>query len=557
MFRKFLVGLWVVLCVTALEAKAEEIWVIGAGSESTIWKALGGDATLSGGWKLDSVSIERSQVKACYKQKSSKPFCLTVVHPDQAEKNAHKAGAASVVCDKKDVDASKKKLLDVVATRLKRSGWANVWTRSKKEGSSMGKEDSPRVAHLLEITDYLMSQERFDLSRIAWNMAAEIDPDNPELQIRKIRQDILESKLKSVRKWIEENEKRFPDLKAKFSVEKAKIFALEENFPEAFKVLESIAEKGKISIDACNGVVDISKLVGKKISPKMQLEFLLKSLNSFDFCDDVWKLFSDKMLEAGRALQFLERLEQKIAQQPEKPEWLRLKAMALWRLKRFRETLAVWEKLYDLSPDPTLVDRHTSLITRLADEKDLYDQMVRRLNEKPGDMLARHAIAILNYYHRNYETCRTMVDELIKVLPEDPRLYIYGAMSRYELGDWDGARQWLFELDNKGFGDGDLYYCKAVIWHRKDPAKALENLDIFIGRPVGPEDHLPKHAHAVEIREQLARGETIWEWLPDNEYPIDPFIIPYLIDYGIPVAIAVLLLFVLSIVLFAKKRKKS
>ena len=550
-------GLWLFVLVLANGAAAEEeLWVIGKGAENIIWSALGGEDSLDGGWKLETVSIQRTKAKACYHRETSKPFCIFVEHPAQAAKKARPAGSVALNLGDAALDNPRNELLEALTRRAKHSNWTTVWKQSRKKGDN-GKTADPRLLQLLQIADYLHHQRKLEFLPFVLDMAAAIDADNPELQLRKIRLDVLEERYEDVRKWLGEHEARYPDMAGKFSEEKAKLFICEENLPKALETLGKIKREGKPTMEECSGVLDIARHVEEKLSPQTELEFLMKVLDFYEDCDDVWTAYAERMFAEGRAERFLEHIDEKLAEHPENTSWLHLKAKALMHLRRFREARRVLEALYDLKPDPKLVEAHSTLVERLSGDRYLYDHMLGRVKAQKDDLLGLHALVILDCHRGWYESCRSRVDMLHSKLPDDSLLYVYGALSRYELDDWEGIRQWLDEFANKGLGNRDLYYLKAMLWHRKELPKALRNLDKYLSYPVGPEDDIDKYAHALEIRERLVKGETIWEWLPHEEYPIDPVWIPRLIRYGVPVAVAVLLLAVLGIVSWRRKRKNG
>ncbi len=560
MIGKLVILLCVVCGMFPGLAQAEALWVIGAKSEKAILGALGGDEASIEGWTLKKVCIKRSMARACFERGEAKPFCILLEHPEQAGKNARRVGSVSLRAENPSSDATSGKLFEAVARRMKKVDWRSLWFRSKEEYDAGDAVQSLDMDHLLRMADALASQREFELSLAAIRMAEQIQPEDALLRLMKIRRHIMKGEIQCARELLDVPEDAFPDLRVGFAAERAKIYALEENISKSLEILKNLQTDGAMPEGACRAVIETGKLIGEGICDLDAQDFYMQALEFIESCDDLWQVFSETMMDTGRSVELLEWLDKSLKKQPENTQRLRQKAMALWRLKRFEESMEAWRALYDLSPDPKVLENHTSLIERLDDKKTLQDQMVARMKTHPDDKLARHTLAVLHCHFGRYQTCEEEVDTLLLDSPDDTVLFLYAAISRYELGDWEGAKETLDNLHvkrNKNILNRELYYYQAMIYHREDLEKSLHYLDILFGRPIGTEEPLAQYAKALEIRKRLLKGETIWEWLPDEEYPVDPDLVPWIVGTLLPAGAAGVVIFVLLVLLFVKTRKNT
>jgi LPXTG-motif cell wall-anchored protein len=110
----------------------------------------------------------------------------------------------------------------------------------------------------------------------------------------------------------------------------------------------------------------------------------------------------------------------------------------------------------------------------------------------PGDALAQFMAGVAAHYSAHY-TAETREQKLalyrqtIAYLEKaraayafEPRIYIYLAVSHYRLGEQAEAEGFIERAVELDANDPDAYYCRAEIWHRKDPAKAIGDLDRYL-----------------------------------------------------------------------------
>ncbi len=62
----------------------------------------------------------------------------------------------------------------------------------------------------------------------------------------------------------------------------------------------------------------------------------------------------------------------------------------------------------------------------------------------------------------------------------EPRVYVYLAVSHYRLGHQLQAEQLIERAIPLAVNDPDVYYCRAEIRHRKDPAAAAKDIERYL-----------------------------------------------------------------------------
>lgn len=143
-------------------------------------------------------------------------------------------------------------------------------------------------------------------------------------------------------------------------------------------------------------------------------------------------------------------------------------------------------------PHPLLLGRLVVVaagVASLNDGPSRVDKLVAQADAHPEDSLAQFLGGVAVHYRghlraasalekrADYTAALRLLQRVAKVYPDSPRLWIYTAISHLRLGQQAQAEEAIeLAVRHDDGGDADVYYCRAEVWHRKDPAKALQDI---------------------------------------------------------------------------------
>ena len=119
-------------------------------------------------------------------------------------------------------------------------------------------------------------------------------------------------------------------------------------------------------------------------------------------------------------------------------------------------------------------------------------EYVKRAEEAPDDLLSQYVAGVAAHYsahyiastieekRRLYETSIRFLDKTRPTFDFEPRVFIYLAVSHYRLGHQEIAEPLIEKAVEIAKYDPDAYYCRAEIFHRKDVARSLEDLETYL-----------------------------------------------------------------------------
>ena len=121
------------------------------------------------------------------------------------------------------------------------------------------------------------------------------------------------------------------------------------------------------------------------------------------------------------------------------------------------------------------------------------DRLIAEAAAHPDDDVARFLAGVAVHYRghtqgatraeksADYERAITLLEPLRERFASSPRLWIYLAVSYVRTGRQADAEQAIERAAAADGGhDADVWYCRAEVWHRKDPARALADIDRYI-----------------------------------------------------------------------------
>ncbi len=131
-----------------------------------------------------------------------------------------------------------------------------------------------------------------------------------------------------------------------------------------------------------------------------------------------------------------------------------------------------------------------ALASRGPDEA-LVQSLASAAEAAPSDPLPQFVAGVAAHYHahqsgrtkedkaRFYETTLKLLARTHPAYDLEPRVWIYTAVSYYRTGHQAEAEQAIEKAVALGRRDADAFYCRAEVYHRKDPKKAIADMTTY------------------------------------------------------------------------------
>lgn len=230
-------------------------------------------------------------------------------------------------------------------------------------------------------------------------------------------------------------------------------------------------------------------------------------------------------------------------------------------------------------PHPLLMGRLVVASAGLASMGDgiaRVDLLVAAADAHPDDSLAQFLGGVAVHYRghlragsveekrRDYTTALRLLQRVAKEYADSPRLWIYTAVSHLRLGHQADAEQAIeLAVRHDDGSDADVYYCRAEVWHRKDPAKALQDIARYqqimvVNKEKGAFLNAKKEKRVEDMRQVIAKAHAEKHPLTGEDL-FDPILgAPPLQDKPMwPKVIAGTAALVLAARLWLRRRKSS
>ncbi len=493
----------------------ENHWVIPKTSAEWLIRLLNPEKFRAGGYKLGSIDIRENRILLEI-GKGKRIWKLTLTQAEAADSSGDVAGPFAVSFEKNTPAAMKKALLRGLRKRLASLKTDQVWSRAAWSAEEELGPGAWTASEIRDITTKLLDGNETDLAERAIHLLKRIPESSefPRLDLRLMAAkgafgpaETLLDRLKKEKK-IEDSE---------FSWEHARLSILKGDMAGAMKDLKHYREqKSEKQADLCS-IDTLANLLILRDEHFRSLE-LRKAMNeNFPECLDIFANRARHQLDIRQDREALQTIENVARAHPEHVALQQALAAALRRNKRQMEAVDIYAKIYNKTGSERMLSLYSTIISQNPDCMPHLEK-ARKLNaEHPDNLMYKHSLGVLSHYCGFHEDTIRIMDELREKLPTNARVYIYGAMSRYETGDWQGAKEWLDELARIGTADPDLYYCQAVIHHLKDPKLALKHLDEYLRHPQGPDEMPLKRVRSMEIREMLVKGKPVTYWIKNAE----------------------------------------
>lgn len=204
---------------------------------------------------------------------------------------------------------------------------------------------------------------------------------------------------------------------------------------------------------------------------------------------------------------------------PENLNLLFLKASALHSGWQNRAAAEVWEQVArkDLHY-PSVLGMVATAYTQLPEVTDdaFLATFAARAAAHPDDVVARYVKGTIHYYRNEFAQVLELLEPLRSVVPEEPRVHLYTAMSQFNLGHVREADERLATLEKMGHDDADYYYCRSVVNRRRDFSQSLADLETFARLSQRRQNSAAKEAKVQRELEVMRSGRvpTAFDLLP-------------------------------------------
>jgi len=159
------------------------------------------------------------------------------------------------------------------------------------------------------------------------------------------------------------------------------------------------------------------------------------------------------------------------------------------------------------------------------------DERMRQADAHPEDLISQFVTGVAVHYRghgrgesreakvADYERALHFLERVKDAYASSPRLWIYLAVSYLRTGRQAEAEAAIENaVAHDDGGDADIYYCRAEVWHRKDPRKALADIERYQAtmrrNKAGGAWAAPEKEGRVEAMRQtvarVASGEASW-----------------------------------------------
>ncbi len=471
--------------------------------------------TLPEGWSTLRLSIEKDRVVIRFSGPGTSEVVVSLLHPSRYWPGDRWIGGDSerlfaLRCD------SKQKGAKIVLDALERAFGSSehledYWTqRASVQKSTLEQSVGAAIEKLLNSGNFEIAEDLIRALRFQ-------SPENVEALVLDLRLGIergdadVETKLRQLLE-------RF-DGQAKSSVQMESVRLALKNGTVPLVSLEDVARG---SSDVCRPLSLLSTLQRiEETQVASRVPLLLDAARAYSDCEAFDRALSKIMVERNLGKELVELARIRLQKTPESPEWLVRQATGYRLLKQFDKALEAYEKIQKIDPGRDDVISAYSTVCASHPDPDAVDRrLAARLKADPNDRMARHAQAVCHYYRHEFEQVIPLTDRLEKEMPENSRVWVYGGMSRYELGDSKGARVRIERLPKLPNMDKDYYYCSAILSQQHDLGRAKTMLRRYIDAPHTPLDRAEKIDFARDALRRLESGKIVEEWLPLRQHDI-------------------------------------
>ncbi len=472
------------------------------------------------GWNLERVHIERNRATLQLAGTQNARFSATLLHPSRywpgdrlVQRNGEWLFALHVECEGKNSGP----LLDAVEKAFgPKERAADYWTNlNAPNGHFLAQTIRNAAENLLNSGNFEVAEDLVRALRTG-------EPQDLDILLLDLRLGIERGdgnageRLKKALASLESSQKLTAHLRASMDLEGVRL-ALKtgEEPPVPFK---DFAPRDD---NSCRPLSLLSTWRRMEKRDDHGVALLLDAARTYAACEAFDRELAKLLIEANRGEALIELGRLRLEHKPDDIDWLSRQATGYRLLKQHDKALEQYEKIQKISPNRDDILSAYSTVCASHPDPDAVDRrLAQRLKNDPNDLMAMHAQAVCHYYRGEFEEVLPLTDRLEKALPDNSRVWVYGGMSRYELGDSDGARERIERLPKLTNMDKDYYYCAAILAQRQDLERAKTMVRQYIDAPHTPLDRAEKIDFARDALRRLEEGRIVEEWLPRRSHDI-------------------------------------
>ncbi len=173
------------------------------------------------------------------------------------------------------------------------------------------------------------------------------------------------------------------------------------------------------------------------------------------------------------------------------------------------EARALLEKLILAGEeDPNLLGEYLGLVSGEDQARKSLDQTLALAQAHPELHPIAMLVGVEYHYLGQYEKSTIWLSKTGTLIDREPRIPMYLAMNQFRLRHQKEAEDLIERAARAGRPDPDIYYCRAIIAVRKDPAASVRDLEHYMRLTSGRPDANPAKQERVQQTLDLVRRCT-------------------------------------------------
>jgi hypothetical protein len=173
------------------------------------------------------------------------------------------------------------------------------------------------------------------------------------------------------------------------------------------------------------------------------------------------------------------------------------------------EARALLEKLILAGEeDPNLLGEYLGLVSGEDKARHSLDQTLALAVAHPELHTLAMLVGVEYHYLGQYEKSTIWLSKTGNLIDREPRIPMYLAMNQFRLRHQKEAEELIDRAARAGRPDPDIYYCRAIIAVRKDPAASVRDLEHYMRLTSGRPDANPGKQERVQQTLDLVRRCT-------------------------------------------------
>lgn len=131
-------------------------------------------------------------------------------------------------------------------------------------------------------------------------------------------------------------------------------------------------------------------------------------------------------------------------------------------------------------PDARFLGQLLAIYLRMDDEAYWAEHWRKVVADNPEHYVGRFLLGACLHYLDEFAESNTHLDQLVGLLDHEPRVYVYRAMNRFNLGQAAEARTILDQAAKLSAVDPDVYYCLGEVLRDTERQTAIVNLERYL-----------------------------------------------------------------------------